>query len=1048
MNYKKSSTLLRVTLWSFFLFAVSLLLNCNSNIGNDNTDNIDLALKEVNQMSECRIKAENKDFYLHKHKADKLINGYGNDYAKLNIDDRKRLINVKSKYAFAYVDYLIQIGKRSDAQLVIDDFLTNTLINIQSDTTIWLDYLYHQGKAQYMPYDVRIHKENILKGYDCLIQCYIIAKRNGYAKFEGLSMLTLSPYFSNPEILEMVKEFDAASVRYINENGVTDSLMAGNLAERSLYILQNLDEPYLVADAWRTLAACYFLIGDAQHSLECLNNALANPIVEQAPDLNARINEQLSMTYSAMNDKHMSDLFRNQYLDQQDSARQDRELEARVVSLKEATERIWIYVIGALAIFLLLCIMTIVLTQMRKRKLRNNNLIAEEIEELQEKLSMLRLQYGNAQRIAVEQRARISVINGMLPLIDRMRIALGMKNLNYVSELAVAIENQNAMLTRWIKLKQGLIAPRIETVKIQNIFNLIVQNKNYFSKSAINLTVKDTDAKVKADYALTLFIINTIMDNARKNTPAGGHVEVSCTENKDGNYAEISVSDNGKGMSPEQAEHIFEYKTILDDPSSDTSKHESHGFGLQNCRGIIDRYKKISSMFSVCNITAESKLGKGTRIAIRLPLAVKTFIFFFLMSCNIHMTYATNTAGSTETNKEGRVVEYSKKASAYGDSIYTSNINGNYKATFLYADSCLSVLNKAYLQENPSSKDTLSLQGRTADITWWRSKYRTDYDLILSVRNELAVAALALHDWNSYRYNNYFYTQLYKECTSDTTLTTYCQTMEQNEMKANIAMLVMIILILSLLPLFWFIYLRHVLRYRRDIASQKGQLEADIKVNTKEYNFLHVSNNIMDNQLSTLKHETMYYPTRIRQQIISGATEEEISSTLSYYRSLYSMLSVKVLSGEAHNFNFPMEAIDVESLWKDIRILESDGCESHNKTKTRILANRELIIYLNILLKEQNNGKTPSVSYITPSEGDSYVNISFEMNSLRHPYSDEELSKMFTPETHDVDFLILRQIVREIGNATMHYACGIKSICKDNTSLICITLPLKEDFKH
>ena len=30
---------------------------------------------------------------------------------------------------------------------------------------------------------------------------------------------------------------------------------------------------------------------------------------------------------------------------------------------------------------------------------------------------------------------------------------------------------------------------------------------------------------------------------------------------------------------------------------------------------------------------------------------------------------------------------------------------------------------------------------------------------------------------------------------------------------------------------------------------------------------LHISNNVLDNCLSTLKHETMYYPSRIRQLV-------------------------------------------------------------------------------------------------------------------------------------------------------------------------------------
>ena len=123
--------------------------------------------------------------------------------------------------------------------------------------------------------------------------------------------------------------------------------------------------------------------------------------------------------------------------------------------------------------------------------------------------------------------------------------------------------------------------------------------------------ISPSSAVVKADKALTLFLVNTLVDNARKS----GATEIDVNAITGSNYAEVSVSDNGKGMSEEQLAHLFEFKQI----------DGNGGFGLQNCRGIIDRYRKISSLFSVCMISAKSALGKGTTISFRLPL-VKSII--------------------------------------------------------------------------------------------------------------------------------------------------------------------------------------------------------------------------------------------------------------------------------------------------------------------------------------------------------------------------------------------------------------------------------------
>ena len=130
-----------------------------------------------------------------------------------------------------------------------------------------------------------------------------------------------------------------------------------------------------------------------------------------------------------------------------------------------------------------------------------------------------------------------------------------------------------------------------------------------FKMKGIDLEVEPTDSVVKADKTLTLFMINTIADNARKYTPEGGKVRVSSVETDD--YVEISVEDNGRGMTEDQLGHIF-----------DRTYTGGHGFGLKNCNGIIEKYKKISRIFKVCSIYAESEVGRGTRLAFRLPKGV------------------------------------------------------------------------------------------------------------------------------------------------------------------------------------------------------------------------------------------------------------------------------------------------------------------------------------------------------------------------------------------------------------------------------------------
>lgn len=76
------------------------------------------------------------------------------------------------------------------------------------------------------------------------------------------------------------------------------------------------------------------------------------------------------------------------------------------------------------------------------------------------------------------------------------------------------------------------------------------------------MDVQKTDDKVKADKILTLFMINTLADNARKFTPKGGRITISSKSTDD--YVEISVSDTGCGISPEKLSDIFAIRYMVD----------------------------------------------------------------------------------------------------------------------------------------------------------------------------------------------------------------------------------------------------------------------------------------------------------------------------------------------------------------------------------------------------------------------------------------------------------------------------------------------------
>ena len=316
-----------------------------------------------------------------------------------------------------------------------------------------------------------------------------------------------------------------------------------------------------------------------------------------------------------------------------------------------------------------------------------------------------------------------------------------------------------------------------------------------------------------------------------------------------------------------------------------------------------------------------------------------------------------------------------------------------------YADSCIMELNKGE---------------------------KTDTATMLSVYNETAVAALALHDWNKYLLYNYRYISLFQECTIDRTLPYYCKQLESYKVMANVAMIISLILLLAIIPIFWFVYLRHVLRERKDLMLRRTRMKESLAVLKNKYSMAHVYNNIMDNQLSTLKHETMYYPSRIRQMVTEEETieAEEVSSLVGYYRELYSML-LKQMTGDIKDDQlFPVRNNRLDKWFPS-----AEGS---------VIVNDELLSYLLLLLKRHNDNRKPLYD-ISPYNEKYYV-VKATMTNLNK--SEEELRNLFSIYTRDTDFLVMRQILRVTGSVSGCYGCGISvETGEDNAPVLSFTLP-------
>ena len=472
-------------------------------------------------------------------------------------------------------------------------------------------------------------------------------------------------------------------------------------------------------------------------------------------------------------------------------------------------------------------------------------LLGEEYEMLDKERYVYEQRISRNVRENINKKACLAVVDGIHPYIDRIineiqklktpyffnNEAIRKEKYEYIQELVTRINEYNEVLSLWIKIKQGAIQLNIESFSLKEVFDIISKGSKWFEFKRQTFIVDSTDSWVRADKALTLFMINTLLDNARKYTPEGGTIQLQVEEAED--YVEVSISDTGVGLSQEDVKRILHEKVYdaqeigldqKEEHKNEILKQKGSGFGLMNCKGIIEKYKKTSNQFKVSQFGVESQLGKGSRFYFRLPHGLKRMlillgIFFF------PFTVLTSKNESYLQNREYAPIatdslSYLIKAMNYADSVYYANLNFQYEKALEYVQISIDYLNKHChnSQKNLRSLSLISID-KPAEIDWWNAGLDADYHTILDIRNEAAVAFMALKNWEGYQYNNEAFTRLYKMLGIDYSLELYCRELERSRSGKVIGITLILLFPLLFGLSFYFIYIRKRLLYRWNLEQ-------------------------------------------------------------------------------------------------------------------------------------------------------------------------------------------------------------------------------------
>ena len=147
-------------------------------------------------------------------------------------------------------------------------------------------------------------------------------------------------------------------------------------------------------------------------------------------------------------------------------------------------------------------------------------------------------------------------------------------------------------------IERKLIDARAAVEKIATFYQTLAEDRNV----AIHCS---GEGEIYADPALFERALGNLMDNALRFTPEGGTIQISITVKAA--HSEVTVSDNGYGITPEHLPRVFDRFYRVDSSRSS----DGAGLGLALVKSIVDLHGGSAKI--------ESEVNRGTTVTLTFP---------------------------------------------------------------------------------------------------------------------------------------------------------------------------------------------------------------------------------------------------------------------------------------------------------------------------------------------------------------------------------------------------------------------------------------------
>jgi PAS domain S-box-containing protein len=223
-----------------------------------------------------------------------------------------------------------------------------------------------------------------------------------------------------------------------------------------------------------------------------------------------------------------------------------------------------------------------------------------------------RLRQEVMQMVTHDLRTPLATIGNVLSILEDGRVGevsdrakemvqLAQKNVSRMLELV------NDLL-EVEKMKAGMLKLDLDEVSLADIFEESLHAvSGWAQEQKVRIEYVPTTLKVFADEGRIVQVLNNLLGNAIKFSPAGKRVVLSAHEAYD--YVEVRVKDEGRGIPENQRDVIFERFQQVH--LSDAANRGGSGLGLAICKAILERHGG--------SIRVDSEEGFGSTFSFRLP---------------------------------------------------------------------------------------------------------------------------------------------------------------------------------------------------------------------------------------------------------------------------------------------------------------------------------------------------------------------------------------------------------------------------------------------